>query len=470
MTGHARIRVATAFILIAGWALTLFLSWPGHLSFDSIVQLHDGRTGYYHSWHPPVMAWLLGVGDALMPGAGLYVLFVTTLTFGSFLVLLWTRPTASWTVAVLAVLFVPIPQFLLYPMIVWKDVLFATAAIAGFVFLSLAETHWMHRNIRVFLLAASFVLMVLATLARQNGVIALIAMAAAFAWIGARNSNWTRGVIGGVAALVAAGGVAFAISSSLATHSDGGEGTRTQLNLLRFYDLVGAISSDSSLPLNVLADEEPDLEALMRTDGRGLYSAERNDTLVGSPALQEALAQAEPSAIAAQWYDLVLHHPWLYLQVRARAFGQVLFTPDIEGCRPVFTGIEGPPGEMEDLELAPRRDARDLALANYTKGFMGTPVFSHAVFGVLAILALAILLRRRSAGDIAMALLLAGALVFTASFFVISIACDYRYLYFLDMAALCATFYLALDPAYLFQVVAMWSGSFWDSRSDDRKS
>ena len=54
------------------------------------------------------MAWLLGVGDALA-GAGLYVLFVTTLTFGSFFALMWTRSQTSWAAALLAVLFVPLP-------------------------------------------------------------------------------------------------------------------------------------------------------------------------------------------------------------------------------------------------------------------------------------------------------------------------------------------------------------------------
>jgi hypothetical protein len=191
---------------------------------------------------------------------------------------------------------------------------------------------------------------------------------------------------------------------------------------------------------------------------------------VGSSALQKALADAEPDVIAAQWKDLVLHHPWLYLRVRTRVFGQILLTPDIAGCRPVFTGIEGPAGEMEDLGLAPRRNARDLALAAYARAFEGTPVLSHAAYGVLAIAALVLLLRRRSPGDIAMAFLLISALAFAASFFVISIACDYRYLYVLDMAALYSVFYLALEPAYLFQVVAIWSGSFWELRSDARKS
>jgi hypothetical protein len=51
-------------------------------------------------------------------------------------------------------------------------------------------------------------------------------------------------------------------------------------------------------------------------------------------------------------------------------------------------------------------------------------------------LALVLLLRRGQGSDIAIAGLMAGALVFALSFYVISIACDYRYLYFLDMAAM----------------------------------
>ena len=41
----------------------------------------------------------------------------------------------------------------------------------------------------------------------------------------------------------------------------------------------------------------------------------------------------------------------------------------------------------------------------------------------------------------AVAGLLAGALVFTLSFSVISIACDYRYLIFLDLAVMAASLY-----------------------------
>jgi hypothetical protein len=39
------------------------------------------------------------------------------------------------------------------------------------------------------------------------------------------------------------------------------------------------------------------------------------------------------------------------------------------------------------------------------------------------------------------------ALLFTASFFVVSVACDYRYLYALDLTAMTGSLYVALDPS-----------------------
>jgi hypothetical protein len=463
-------RRVTAAILVAGWAATLIISWPGHLSYDSIIQLHDGRTGFYHSWHPPVMAWLLGLGDALVSGSGLFVLLDTALFFGALLSLVWTAPRVSWAAAIVAAIVAVLPQTILYQAIVWKDVLFADAAVAGFVCLAQAALAWAHVRKRVLWVAGAFFLFVLATLTRQNGMIVLALGALALGLIAWRQARRMVGLRYAGVALIGAVLISAAVSSALSLRSDGGEGPRAQLKLLRLYDLVGAIAAQPSLPLDRLNADDPELDRLIRSDGVRLYSPERNDTLVGSQALQSELADAEPQWLAAQWYDLMLHHPGLYLRTRASVFAQVLFTPDIAGCRPVFVGIEGPAGEMGDLGVAPRKDARDLVLQAYAKSFMGTPVLSHITYGLLAIGGIIVLLRRRAPGDIAMVALLIAALLFTASFFVISIACDYRYLYFLDLAALTAVFFVALDPDYLFQVVATWSGSFWELRSDARKS
>ena len=462
--------IVASLVLVAGWVAAVTVSWPGHLSYDSIVQLHDGRMGFYHSWHPPVMAWLLGIGDALHPGAALFVLFDSALFFGALLSLLWHRPRVSWAVPVVAAAIALLPQSFLYQTTVWKDVLFANAAIAGFVCLAHAETRWTQYHARIALLAGAFIFFVLATLTRQNGAIVLVAGIFALGAIVWRASGRKLALFYGGLALAISLVVVVIATAALAVHSDDGEGPKAQLRLLRLYDLAGAVAAQPSLPLPQLDADNPTLAKLIRSDGARLYTPVRNDTLVGSQSLQNALAETKPAWMAAQWYDLILQHPLLYLRVRTMDFGWVFLTPDIAACRPVFVGVEGPRDDMDDLGLRPRKDARDLALERYTKAFLGTPVFSHLTYAVLALCALVLLLLRRAPGDVAMASMIAATFAFTASFFVISIACDYRYLYFLDLAALVSTFYLALDAAYLFQVVATWSGSFWELRSDARKS
>jgi hypothetical protein len=467
---RSKAQIAAAAVLVIGWGVALAISWPGHLSYDSIVQLHDGRAGFYHSWHPPVMAWMLGLGDRLLPGAGLFVLFDATLAFAALLSLLWIVPRPSWLATGVAALCVLLPQLVLYQAIVWKDVLFADAAVAGFVCLAQAETRWANRRVRIGWTLGAFALFALAALTRQNGAIVLVIGSVALGIIASRTQSKKFGALLAGSALAGTAAAVVCAGFLLSLHSDHGEGPVAQLKLLRLYDLTGAVAADPSLPLDRLADAAPQLEKLIRTDGVRLYSPQRNDTLVGSQALQNELADAPPELMAAQWTDLVLHHPWLYLKVRADVFRWVTLTPDIAACRPVFVGVEGPAGEMEDLGLQPRQRPRDLALGNYAKAFMGTPAFSHLAFAIVGLAATIVLLRRRRPGDIAIAFLPVAAFAFTASFFVISIACDYRYLYMLDLAALTALFYLALDPGYLFQVPAMWSLSPWLERSAERKS
>lgn len=464
-----RLRPWIAAGLVAGWGAMLALSWPGHLSYDSIVQLADGRAGFYHSWHPPIMAFLLGLGDSLHPGAGLYLVFVSALFAGGLLLLLWTRPRASWAGAAALALLLALPQFVLYQAVVWKDVLFADAAVAGFALLAFCEAEWRRARLRASLLGGALVLLSLAALTRQNGIVVLVAGAAALFYIARRSES--RALAGALAALGLAGSIllAGAASLSLERRSDAGEGLRAEVKLLQLYDLAGAAAARPQLRLGDANDDNPALDRLIHRLAAPLYSPARSDALAASPIVGRALAAANPAALAARWRMLVLEHPGLYLTVRAADFGWLFFTPDIAACRPAFTGVDGPQAAMASLGLSARRDGRDLALARYVLGFVGTPAFSHAAYALLALALAALLLRRRSPGDIAVASMLLGALAFAASFFAISIACDYRYLYFLDLAALAAGFYASLDP-YGFQVTAIRSGSFWVFRSADRKS
>lgn len=425
-------RIAAA-ILILGFGVMLALNAPGQLSYDSVTQLADGRAGAYNSWHPPVMAWLLGLFDAVLPGTLLFLIFQSALLLGALLALVWPTARAGWGSAAAALLIVLTPQWLLYQGEIWKDVLFADAAIAGFVALAVAARHWQRRAPW---LALAALLLGLAAATRQNGLVLLPVAALVLGMIARRFGQ--RGWIYGLGFLLATLGLGAGASLALASRGDGGDGAKAQIRLGQSYDLAGALARDPALALPQLAARDKAMEKVLRTRGPALYTPLRNDPFAADPAVNAAMSDAPDGAIAAQWRELVLDHPRLYAQVRMAAFWRVLSTPGSRDCRYSSVGVEGPPALLQRLGLAARVRPQDRALGSYARLFFATPVFSHLAWGGLALLLLVLLVRRGTPPDLAMAGLLAGALLFTLTFVIISIACDYRYLVFLDLSAMAA--------------------------------
>jgi hypothetical protein len=435
-------RLAAAAVLAVGCIASLALSWPGQLSWDSVMQLHDGRSGHYNPWHPPVMAWMLGLFDALVPGTGLFIVFDTALFFASFASLLWLARRPYWLAVPIAAICALLPQIFVYQGIVWKDVLFADAAVAGFVCLAHAASRWQQR--RWLFLIAAFACLALATLARQNGIVALIFGLAALVFVARRNGlRWSASFVLGAGTAAAVSIVLLVANILLEMRTEDAWSAPAQIRLLQLYDLVGEVKRDPGLKLETLVSANPELPPLIRSDGVRLYTPIRNDTLVADQHLLSALAATPPAAGSAQWFDAIVGHPGDYLDVRAEVFRWVLLTPDVNQCMPYITGVTGPPQYLKELGVARPFRPQDRALGNYAAMFLPTPLYSHATYAILALAVLIFLIWRRSPADIAMAAMLSGALVFTACFFAISIACDYRYLLFLDLSAMTALFYCA---------------------------
>ena len=422
-------------LLLLGFALLLALNWPGQMSYDSVVQLADARSGQYDSWHPPVMAWLLGLGDHLLPGPGLFLLFVAGLLLGAWWLLLRSGRPGWGSVVILALAFAT-PQLLLYQGTIWKDVLFANAGIAGFAALAAAACRWQAPRLRVSLLVLSVLLFSLAALARQNGFILLPIAALCLGLIAARFTSPRAGWLHGTGLLAACLTVMLLANLALGLRGDHGQGASDQLRLAQTYDLVGAVRRDPSFRLTVLEERAPRLAAAIRKDGVPLYSPHLVDTLENSSTLTDAIYHAPQGAVFAQWRQLVFAHPGLYLRERLPVFRWVLAPPDLLVCHPDVVGVDGPPAEMKALGLQPHIRAQDRFLYFYVANFFHTPVLSHLPYGALAILFLILLAARGAPADIAVAGLQLAALLFALSFFVVSIACDYRYLYFLDLAAI----------------------------------
>jgi hypothetical protein len=434
-----------AAIIALGAGATLVLNLPGQLSYDSVVQLAEGREGVYSGVHPPVMSWLLGFADALRPGAALFVVFDTLLIAGSLMALVLVARRPSWLTILLAGVFAALPQLLIFPAIVWKDVLFAASATAGFACMAQAAVWWKSAARRYALLGLALALLTLAGLARQNGAVVLPLGAVAAGWIAAlsegparRRRGWTHGI-----GFLAAGAASCMIAAAaLNARTQSGGSLDQQWESLQIYDIVAAISLNPRLDLRVLASRLPWLERLLETDGVAGYSPVRINGL--GPILDRLATRPQMAGIVAdQWSQIIRRHPLLYLRVRARAFEWVFLTPVIGDCVPIYTGLDGPPEEMQAVGLARRQTGRDRALARYALAFTPTPVYTHALYGAVGLVLLIVLLRRRRAPDIAVAAMLASAIAFGLSFAVISIACDYRYLYYLDLAVIAAGLYSA---------------------------
>lgn len=410
----------------------LALNWPGQLSYDSIAQLADGRSGYYNSWHPPLMAFLLGLGDALLPGTGLFLIFQTLLALFGLLTLAWRDPRPSWWTVLAALVIVLAPQWLLFQGEIWKDMLFADAALAGFAALALAEWHWRRAWI-----ALAALLLTLAAMVRQPGLVLLPVAAVTVAGIARRQGHsawrWGGGFL--AATLLLSAGLTLALT----LRGDRGDGARAEVRLAQAYDLTGALAREPHLALP-LAQADPALDRLLRTRGAALYTPLRNDPLMADAGLARAIAAAPRGALMQSWQTLVLDHPLLYLRVRAAVFRAVLSTPDSLACHFAPVGVSGDPGQMRALGLSSRLRPQDRWLAGYAGTFFATPLYSHLFWALVALVLLVWHWRQRA---IAMTGLLVGALLFTVTFVIISIACDYRYLVFLDLAAMAALLPLA---------------------------
>jgi hypothetical protein len=224
-------------------------------------------------------------------------------------------------------------------------------------------------------------------------------------------------------------------------------GAAAQFQALQAYDVIGAVAHDPGMDLSLLTRPalggSPGLERRVRWAAAKVYTPQRVDTLATDPGLNEAM-EAAPKAVSAQWRAILAHDAQAYLRHRWDVFYWTIATPNLEHCLPIFVGQEGPPGLLRTLGMFDQVRPQDLAMEAYAVHFYDTPVYSHLAYGLIALVAAAFLLVSRRPGDAPIGFMLVGALGFTASFLVISFACDYRYLYALDLCALVALFHLAL--------------------------
>jgi len=435
---------ALVLVCLLGFAAALVANWPGHFPPDAIYQLAQGRAGLFNLWHPPAMAWLLGVADRLSPDAAAFFVMDAAVFFAA-LAALALLGEGAWLAVLAAALVAVSPLVLVYQGMVLKDVFFADASLAAFAAIGWAGRLWRKEAARGILILLALVLLTAAVLVRQNGAVVAAVGAFTLAAIAAAHSpRVTRTgvfVVGGVATLLPIGAAGWLAAGWFGHHSDHQPERARQWMALEVYDLAGAVRRDPALPLPVLAAHAPSLERYIRDVAAPRYDPARIDPILKAPGWDQRLKHPNPWAWT-QWRRIMTASPKLYLQTRWAAFWQVLATPRITACAPVLVGVDpGDPRMLRAAGLSARETDQDDWDGDYAASFLSTPVFSHLVYAAAALVLLALAIRDAARGRlelIATAGLLTAALVYAASFFLISLACDYRYLYFVDVAATAA--------------------------------
>lgn len=463
-------RGVAAAVVLAGFALMLTVNLPGHFEFDSIRQLLEGRRGVYSNWHPPVMSWLLGVADAIVPGASAFVIFDAALAFGSILSLLWLAPRPTWPSVAAAALAVSLPQLFLFQAIVWKDMLFADACLAGFVCLAHAAVNWQRPRRRFVLLAGAVVFAALAALTRQSGVVVLPCAAISLGVIVARFASRRRALVYGGGFFLACVALILGANTALQLRASKALGPIEQIEDLQLYDIAGMLQRRPDLGLPLLEREAPAMARRLREKGAQLYTPIQHDHLTDDPIIH-GLIVASVAAVGRQWRALVFAHPGTYLAVRAEDFSWVFLSLHPNECLIYEVGISGAAADLQAAHLTQRYDDRDAWLdEQYGTRLIGTPALSHPVFAAAGLIGLFVLLRRRRPADLAMAGLLTATLFYVLSYFFVSIACQYRYLYALDLSSIAATFYLVMDWHWPRRAMASQSAASQDNSAVARDS
>jgi hypothetical protein len=423
-----RARLLIAAMCAAGFALTLWVFWPGIETFDAHYIYMDMVKGFYGDWQSPVMIVLWRLIDPIAPGLGSLLLLTAALYWLAFAVIALTIARRSFWLGVLLPLLALSPPAFIFIGIIWRDVLFSVfwLVAAALVF---ATTDCGKRR-RIAAQVLTLALLALGFLLRPNALAAAPILAAYIIW--PSRFRLKRAVILYVPAALALFGLVQVIYYGAL-----GATRQHPLHSIMVFDLGGIshFAKDNVFPGAWTADEsklitggcyKPLAWDVYWTQEPCLFVMEKLEAqkLFASPALTDA------------WQSALLKHPVAYLKHRATFFWTML-----AGSNNLTMWIR----DLEDADkIAFANKPRLMALKSIHDSLLPTPVFRAGTWLLLNISVCLLAWRRRDTPSGAFALGICGsAVVYLATFFTVGVATDFRYAYWAVLAGLCGAVTLA---------------------------
>ncbi|RJP52706.1 MAG: hypothetical protein C4586_02540 [Anaerolineaceae bacterium] len=437
-------------LFIACVFVTIYIFHPGYMDNDAVDQFEQGGSGLYNDWHPPLMSWLWGRLDQIVPGTlGIFTLQVILFWSGLGILISMAAPNLKDRLLYLLLGFFP-PAFMLLSTII-KDVAMAGALIFGFSLILYSEKR---RSILLFV--SGLVFLGYGMVTRHNATLAAFPL---FLYSGIALAKIYSSRTG--AAFAAWKSVTLGLALFIIVFAAGNLGARYLTKIksypiqqIMLHDLVGiSIRTKTNLiPQYLAVSEQPSMKDLRQIYQLGsmknLYWPDFTPIhfkIIHDPILVGDLFDT--------WIREVVKHPRAYLDHRWKVFAAVLNIKGGKTCGPYY---------YEETIYKPKGFYKNDSLDNY---YSDNPV-TNRLFGlieplrnsliyrnwlyvlfsmVLFVISFFIVLKFRSTetslAKAALALSASGSLYSLAYFFVAT-TCDFRMVYWNVVVTLTALIFL----------------------------
>lgn len=429
-------------ILVIGWLAMMLYAYPGYMSFDSIWQLTEARSGQLGDAHPPMMSALWGAVDRVIAGPfGMLVIQTTGFLAGAHLVL--GRMMSARAAAVCACVLLLLPPVAAVMGVIWKDGQMAAALLLG-IGLVMSPRRW----VRLVALGCFLI----ATAMRHNALAMTFPLIVLlFTW-SPSHRWWARYPI----AVVAWVGVTFGaqtlngalVSSTMRSH--------LWHDALALYDIVGTLRyadpiSDDELRVIFegvpLIPKENIQEATRRSYrpedvkerarlafGAGRYVPQLWTTTYHFIDVPTNMDQR--AAVARAWKKLIPAHFGAYLTYRWHVFAELIQIEDepIPGAAYVwFVDVINPIVAMQRAEHSAAAGGIQDVLRDAMVWLGSSWLFRPWIYIALSLVLLGLAIRDR-----AMLALIGSGLCSEAVLFILAPTIDYRYSFWLVTTTLLA--------------------------------
>ena len=407
----ARVVGLVALACASAW---LVVFHPGFMSLDSADQLMQARRGVLSDWHAPVMSVLwMGLERVFTGPFGM--LLLQTAAFWVGLALMADRiaaplPVKAGFLVVLAVA----PPVVSIAGAIWKDVLMTSFLVLA---CGLAGRRFLFWPV-----------VLLATLSRYNAVLAVLGVVILhFAPAGPT----LRGLFGALAATAALFAASLAFNAALVTER------MHPMQMFALDDLIAITAKSRSVPnVDPCHQRRKDLRDLAPYDDPKALAA-----LASYRRFRFCSDDTASKTLVHEWLRTLLTHPVAYATHRAAATGRLLGFADTPGnfvmARSTYEGSDAvavePPAPATALQ--DWFGARIWELRSYG-------VFRPWIYGLLGVGACALAARRGRWWPCFIAL---SGLTYELGLFLVAPSSDYRYSYWMIVAALIAAMWLLAE-------------------------